>query len=196
MVDEPGVAGCDEAGRGPLAGPVVCAAVVLPEGHGISGIRDSKTLAPARRDALAAMIRERAQWQVVAVGADEVDELNVLAASLAGMARALAALSPSPSRAVVDGDRLPPGLPVPAEAWVKGDARHAAVAAASILAKTERDRLMLRLAEDFPQYGFDRNFGYPTPGHLEALRRHGPCPAHRRSFGPVAEALAQAVLPF
>lgn len=195
MADEPGVAGCDEAGRGPLAGPVVCAAAVLPEGHGISGLRDSKALAPARRERLGELIRERAQWTVVVVGPEEVDGLNVLAASLAGMARALGALDPAPSRAVVDGDRLPPGLRLPAEAWVRGDSRHAAVAAASILAKTERDRIMRALDLEYPEYGFGRHFGYPTPEHLAALRLHGPCPAHRRTFAPVAEALAQGALP-
>jgi ribonuclease HII len=195
MTDEPGVAGCDEAGRGPLAGPVVCAAVVLPERHGIGGLRDSKALSASRRELLAAMVRERARWALAVVPPAEVDAMNVLAATLAGMARAIAALDPAPERAVVDGDRVPPGLGVPAEAWVRGDARHAAVAAASILAKTERDRLMRELDLDYPKYGFARHFGYPTPEHLAALRSHGPCPAHRRTFAPVVEAMAQGALP-
>jgi ribonuclease HII len=182
VLDEPDVAGCDEAGRGPLAG------------HGIAGLADSKALAPARRERLAGAIQACARWSLVAVGPEEIDGTNILAASLAGMRAALERLEPAPPRAVVDGDRLPGGLPCPAEAWVRGDARHAAVAAASILAKVERDRFMRALALEFPEYGFDRHFGYPTAEHLEALWRHGPCPAHRRTFRPVAEALAQGRL--
>jgi len=194
MVDQPRVAGCDEAGRGPLAGPVVCAAVVLPERHDILGLADSKALSPESRESLFEIVLERAEHCVVSVSAAEIDLSNILRASLQGMARAVAGLPSVPSMAVVDGNQVPPGMPCPCEAWVKGDAKHAAVAAASILAKVTRDRIMRELARDYPAYGFERNFGYPTPDHLVALRLHGPCPVHRASFGPVRDVLNQPTL--
>ncbi|MGE0002744.1 MAG: ribonuclease HII, partial [Fimbriimonadaceae bacterium] len=143
MVDEPGVAGCDEAGRGPLAGPVVCAAVVLPAGHGIKGLGDSKALSAAARERLFDLVVARAENCIVEVSPGEIDGTNILRASLAGMSRAVAGLPRSPLRAIVDGDHAPLDMPCECEAWVKGDARHAAVAAASILAKVTRDRLMI-----------------------------------------------------
>lgn len=194
MVDEPRVAGCDEAGRGPLAGPVVCAAVVLPSRHGIEGLGDSKALSVAARERLFELVVARAENCIVEVSPEEIDGTNILRASLAGMSRAVAGLPRPPLRAIVDGDHVPLDMPCECEAWVKADARHAAVAAASILAKVTRDRLMIELAGQFPGYGFERNFGYPTPDHLVALRRIGPCPAHRTTFGPVREALNQPTL--
>ncbi len=193
---EPGVAGCDEAGRGPLAGPVVCAAVVLPAGFDARGLDDSKKLDAPRRAMLANRVRDGAVWAVEVVPADEVDRLNVLWASLAGMERALARLDPAPRAALIDGHTPPREPCVPVTCLVKGDGKDAAIAAASILAKTVRDGLMVELAAEFPKYGFDRHFGYPTPDHLAALREHGPCPAHRRSFGPVRDLLEQPCLGF
>jgi len=185
------VAGVDEAGRGPLAGPVAVAAVILDPSRPIAGLGDSKALSEARREALAPLIRERAlAWHLEWVGIDEIDRLNILHATMAGMARAVRALAPAATMALVDGNRLPPGLPCPAEALVKGDAREPAIMAASILAKVARDQLMRELEEVHPGYGFALHKGYPTPEHLEALRRLGPCPQHRRSFAPVRACLA------
>ncbi|TSE20499.1 Ribonuclease HII [Tepidimonas alkaliphilus] len=187
------VAGVDEAGRGPLAGPVVAAAVILDPGAPIDGVADSKALSPARRERLFDAIHARAR--AVAVGlasVEEIDRLNILQATLLAMQRAVAALSLRPTRVRVDGNRLP-ALPVPAEAVVGGDATVAAIAAASIVAKVTRDRLMDALHREYPDYGFDRHRGYGTAQHLQALSRLGPTPAHRRSFAPVARALAAAL---
>jgi ribonuclease HII len=188
------IAGVDEAGRGPLAGPVAVAAVILDPRRPIAGLGDSKALSEARRDELEPLIRERAlAWHVEWVAAAEVDRLNILHATMAGMARALRALAPSAEHALIDGNRLPPGLPCPAEALVKGDSREPAIMAASILAKVARDRLMRELDTRHPGYGFAVHKGYPTPEHLENLRRLGPCSEHRRSFAPVRECLAAAL---
>jgi len=189
------VAGVDEAGRGPLAGPVAVAAVILDPQRPINGLADSKALSEARREALAPLIREHAlAWHVEWVEVAEIDRLNILRATLAGMARALRALQPAPAMALVDGNRLPPDLPCPARALVRGDAREPAIMAASILAKTARDALMRELDARHPGYGFARHMGYPTPEHLQALRRLGPCDAHRRSFAPVRELMAPSLL--
>lgn len=184
------IAGVDEAGRGPLAGPVAVAAVILDPTRPIDGLDDSKKLTEARREALAPVIRERAlAWHVEFVEAEEIDQLNILQATLAGMRRALFGLSISPTLARIDGNRLPKDLPCPAEALIGGDALDTAIMAASILAKTARDARLRDLDLEFPQYGFARHKGYPSPGHLAALREHGPCPAHRRSYAPVRRAL-------
>jgi ribonuclease HII len=176
------VAGVDEAGRGPLAGPVVTAAVVFPAGFEHPGIDDSKVLSPERREELAAVVRAAALcWAVVEAGPDEIDRVNILQATLRAMADAVAALAERPDYVLVDGNRLP-ALLVPGEAVVGGDARVGCIAAASILAKTHRDRIMDGHHERWPAYGFRTNRGYGTPGHLAALRAHGPCPIHRRTF--------------
>ena len=190
-MSEARVAGVDEAGRGPLAGPVAVAAVILDPSRPIQGLGDSKALSEARREALAPLIRERAlAWHLELVGIDEIDRLNILHATMAGMTRAVRALAPAATMALVDGNRLPPGLPCPAQALVKGDAREPAIMAASILAKVARDQWMRELELLHPGYGFALHKGYPTPDHLEALRRLGPCPQHRRSFAPVRACLA------
>jgi ribonuclease HII len=182
------VAGVDEAGRGPLAGPVVAAAVILDQRQPIQGLADSKVLSPARRDGLYDEIRARALCCCIAeASVDEIDRLNILHATMLAMSRAVEGLRLKPNRVLVDGNRLPP-LEVPAEAIVKGDARVKAISAASILAKVHRDRLCLDLHDAHPQYGFAGHKGYPTPEHLDALRRHGPCAHHRRSFAPVRQA--------
>ncbi|WP_290781709.1 ribonuclease HII [Arenimonas sp.] len=176
--------------RGPLAGPVAVAAVILDPRRPIEGLGDSKALSEARRDALAPLIRERAlAWHLEFVDVAEIDKLNILHATMAGMARAVRALQPHPEHALVDGNRIPPGLPCPAEALVKGDAREPAIMAASILAKVGRDQLMVAMDALHPGYGFAVHKGYPTPMHLEALRRLGPCEQHRRSFAPVRACL-------
>jgi len=192
---EPGVAGCDEAGRGSLAGPVVCAAVVLADGFDTTGIDDSKRLTPAQRESASIRIRVEAVWAVEVAEVQEVDRLNVLWASIEGMRRALLALPEAPCRAVIDGDRPLADSVCPTTALVKGDAKHAAVAAASILAKVARDAIMVDMDTIHPGYGFAEHFGYGTPPHLEAIRRLGPCPIHRRTFEPVQTMLNQLVLP-
>ena len=183
------IAGVDEAGRGPLAGPVVAAAVVLPPAPVLPGLADSKTLAAPRRAELADRIRAEALgWALGQADPAEVDRLNVLQATLLAMRRALAGLAALrivPDLALVDGNRRPAGLPFPARAVVRGDALEPAISAASILAKVYRDREMERLGRRWPRYGFAGHKGYPTPVHLERLRRFGPCPIHRRTFGPV-----------
>jgi ribonuclease HII len=185
------VAGVDEAGRGPLAGPVVVAAVILDPRRRVRGLADSKVLCEERRERLAPRIRERAiAWSVVVVDTDEIELLNILGATLAGMARALAALAPAPALALVDGNRLPKSLPGAARAVVGGDASEPAISAASILAKTERDRIMRELDLQHPGYGFARHKGYPTPEHFAALEQLGPCPIHRRGFEPVRRLVA------
>jgi ribonuclease HII len=177
--------GSDEAGRGPLAGPVVAAAVILDPRQPIEGLRDSKQLTPAQRDRLAVTIQARARaWAIAAASVEEIDRFNILNASLLAMQRAIEALDPEAEYALIDGNQLP-RLAIPATAIVDGDATHPAIAAASILAKTHRDALMRVLDQDFPGYGFARHVGYATAEHLENLRRLGPCAVHRRSFLPV-----------
>jgi ribonuclease HII len=181
------ICGVDEAGRGPLAGPVVAAAVILDPRRPIDGLRDSKRLAPARRDELAVTIQRRAlAWAVALATVEEIDRINILQASLLAMRRAIETLEPAPEFALIDGNQLPT-LAIPAQALIGGDASAPAIAAASILAKAHRDALMRALDAVYPQYGFARHFGYATPEHLEALRRCGPCALHRRSFAPVRE---------
>jgi ribonuclease HII len=180
------VAGVDEAGCGPLAGPVVVAAVVLDPARPVAGLADSKTLPETLRESLAASVRECAlAFAVIVVDVVEIDRLNILGARLAGMTRALAALAVAPAVALVDGNRLPPDLPCHARAIVAGDASEPAISAASILAKTARDARMRELDGIYPGYGFARHKGYPTPQHLAALERLGPCPIHRMTFAPV-----------
>ncbi|MCW5664302.1 MAG: ribonuclease HII [Piscinibacter sp.] len=188
--DAPGLlAGVDEAGRGPLAGPVVAAAVILDELNPIKGLADSKQLTALRRETLFDEIRARALCCSIAeASVDEIDRLNILQATLLAMRRAVEGLRLKPGKVLVDGNRIPV-LKVPAEAIVKGDAKVPAISAASILAKVHRDRLCAALHEQHPQYGFDGHKGYPTPEHLAALRTHGACPQHRRSFAPVREVL-------
>lgn len=190
IVPEGLVCGIDEAGRGPLAGPVVAAAVILDPAHPIIGLNDSKKLSERRREALAGEIREKAlAWAVAEASVEEIDRLNILHATFLAMQRAVAALGVLPERAMVDGNRCPK-LPIPGEAVVKGDGKIASIAAASILAKTVRDAGMLVLHASYPQYGFDRHMGYPTPAHFAALEAHGASPVHRRSFAPVARQLS------
>jgi ribonuclease HII len=180
------VAGVDEAGRGPLAGPVVCAAVILNPRRRLPGLDDSKALCEAERERLFPLIQRSAIcWQVVFVQREEIDALNILWATMEGMRRAVSALAPAATRVLVDGDRVPPGLGCPARAVVGGDALEPAIMAASILAKVSRDRHMQALHALHPGYGFDRHKGYATPEHLDALARLGPCVEHRRSFAPV-----------
>ena len=190
IVPEGLVCGVDEAGRGPLAGPVVAAAVILDPARPIAGLNDSKKLSAKKRTALAGLIRERAlAWAVAEARVEEIDQLNILHASMLAMQRAVAALQVTPERALIDGNRCPP-LAMPAEAVVQGDAKVAAIAAASILAKTVRDEGMLVLHAQYPHYGFDRHMGYPTAAHCAALAAHGVSPVHRRSFAPVARQLS------
>ncbi|WP_341893374.1 ribonuclease HII [Variovorax sp. YR752] len=188
--DVPGlVAGVDEAGRGPLAGPVVAAAVILDDLQPIKGLADSKVLTPMRREKLFDEIRAKALCCCIAeASAAEIDQINILQATMLAMRRAVEGLRLKPAKVLVDGNRIPV-LKVPAEAIIKGDAKVKAISAASILAKVHRDRLCLALHEQHPQYGFDGHKGYPTPEHLAALRAHGACPEHRRSFGPVRDVL-------
>lgn len=189
--DVPGlVAGVDEAGRGPLAGPVVAAAVILDERNPVSGLADSKKLSPARREQLFDDIRARALCCSIAeASVEEIDRLNILQATLLAMRRAVEGLRLRPAKVLVDGNRLPP-LDVLAEAVVKGDTKIAAISAASILAKVHRDRWCVELDREYPQYGFAGHKGYGTAEHLTALKTHGACPQHRRSFSPVAEVLS------
>ncbi|MDZ4811442.1 MAG: ribonuclease HII [Pseudomonadota bacterium] len=180
------IAGVDEAGRGPLAGPVVVAAVILDPTRPIHGLNDSKKLSESARNRLAPLIRAQALcFHIEVVSRVEIDRHNILQATLRGMARALRALLPVPELALIDGNTLPPNLHCAARAIVQGDALEPAISAASILAKVERDRLMVALDERYPGYGFARHKGYPTPDHLAALTRLGPCDEHRRSFAPV-----------
>jgi ribonuclease HII len=188
------VAGVDEAGRGPLAGPVVCAAVILKPRFRLPGLDDSKVLCEEQRERLFPLVQKWALcWQVVFVERDEIDALNILWATMAGMRRAVCALAALPERVLVDGDRVPPDLPCPARALVGGDGREPAIMAASILAKVSRDRHMRALDARYPGYGFERHKGYSTPEHLDALARLGPCVEHRRSFAPVRECMQIAL---
>ena len=179
------VCGIDEAGRGPLAGPVYAAAVILDRKRRINGLADSKVLTAERRDVLAGRIRERAiAWSVAHATVEEIDRINILQASLLAMRRAVQALGVAPAEAWVDGNQSP-GLSCKTRTIVDGDALHPVISAASILAKTERDAEMCALSARYPHYGFDRHKGYSTAAHLAALQAHGPCPQHRRSFAPV-----------
>ncbi len=187
IVPEGLVCGIDEAGRGPLAGPVVAAAVILDPARPIAGLNDSKKLSEKKRVALAEEIREKAvAWCVAEANIEEIDRLNILWATMLAMQRAVAGLAVQPISALVDGNRCPK-LDIPVEAVVKGDGKIASIAAASILAKTVRDAGMLALHALYPQYGFDRHMGYPTAAHFAALQAHGASPVHRKSFGPVAQ---------
>jgi ribonuclease HII len=183
------VAGVDEAGRGPLAGPVVVAAVVFdPSRPRINGLDDSKRLSPLRREQLYDRIVERAlAWSVVYVDVDEIDRLNIYQATMLGMRRAIEGVAHVAGVAHIDGNAVPRDLPCPAQALVGGDGRDRAIMAASILAKVSRDRTMVAMHDAYPVYGFDRHKGYPSPVHLAALREHGPCAQHRRSFAPVQQ---------
>lgn len=184
------VCGVDEAGRGPLAGPVVAAAVILDPQRPVDGLRDSKQLSPVRRQRLAIEIRARATaWAIAEASVEEIDRLNILQASLLAMRRAVDALAPAAELALIDGDRLP-RLTIEARAVIGGDATEPAISAASILAKQHRDALMAELDRTHPGYGFARHAGYPTPDHLRRLRELGPCALHRRSFAPVCAMLA------
>jgi len=192
----PFLCGVDEAGRGPLAGAVFAAAVILDPARPVKGLADSKLLDPARRGRLAEAIRRDAlAWAVASATVAEIDELNILRASLAAMARAVECLGVDPGEVVVDGLHVP-GTRWPERAVVKGDRLVPAISAASILAKTARDAEMAELDLRFPGYGFARHKGYPTPEHLAALRSLGPCEIHRRTFGPVREAIRQRLLAF
>ena len=192
----PFLCGVDEAGRGPLAGAVFAAAVILDPARPVKGLADSKLLDPARRGRLAEAIRRDAlAWAVASATVAEIDELNILRASLAAMARAVECLGVDPGEVVVDGLHVP-GTRWPERAVVKGDRLVPAISAASILAKTARDAEMAELDLRFPGYGFARHKGYPTPEHLAALRLLGPCEIHRRTFGPVREAIRQRLLAF
>ena len=192
------IAGIDEAGRGPLAGPVVAAVVLLHRGQKIEGVRDSKQLTAAQRATAAGRIRAEAlEWAVGEASREEIDELNILQATLLAMGRAFSGLSRAPMRVEIDGNRAPgladyPGL---IETVVGGDRLRPAIAAASILAKVHRDGVMGRLHLAYPGYGFDRHKGYPTLDHRKALFALGPCPAHRRSFGPVRAAMRASQAP-
>ncbi|MEM9793969.1 MAG: ribonuclease HII [Pseudomonadota bacterium] len=179
------ICGIDEAGRGPWAGPVIAAAVILGPKGGIPGVADSKTLSRQRRETLFDQILARAQVGIGEATVAEIDRLNVLNASLLAMARALADLPVAPQAALIDGNRLPPDLPCPAEAVVKGDAKVPAIAAASIVAKVTRDRIMVALSQQYPGYGWERNAGYGVKTHAEALKSLGITPHHRRSFKPI-----------
>lgn len=183
-------AGCDEAGRGPLAGPVFAAAVILPEGFHHPLLNDSKQMSEKSRDTLRAIIEEQAvAWAVEEVSAEEIDNINILRASITGMQRAVLKLSVKPEFLLIDGNRFTAFGdygPDKFKTVVHGDATYASIAAASVLAKTHRDEYMRQLALQYPEYGFDKNMGYPTPEHIEAIRRYGFTPAHRRSFHPKA----------
>lgn len=187
------LAGTDEAGRGPLVGNVVAAAVILGADHGILGLADSKKLTANRREALAGEIKQHAlAWAVVSVSPAEIDRINILQASLLAMKRSVEQLQISPDHVFVDGNRCPV-LSCPATAIIKGDARVAEISAASILAKVERDAQMQTLHLQYPHYGFDQHKGYPTKAHMATLAEHGPCPEHRRSYAPVRRCLVGKV---
>lgn len=189
------ICGVDEAGRGPLVGSVVAAAVILDPARPIVGLADSKKLRPAVRERLAIEIREKAiAWCVAEASAQEIDQINILQATMLAMKRAVAGLQVVATHALIDGNRIPQGLSCSAEAIVKGDAKEPAISAASILAKTARDAQMVALDAIYPQYGFAKHMGYPTSVHLAALKLHGPLSEHRRSFGPVAQCALPGVV--
>ena len=189
------ICGVDEAGRGPLAGAVYAAAVILPETHPITGLNDSKKLSARQRERLFDAITEHAlAWSVSSASVAEIDQLNILHATMLAMRRAVEGLSVTPHEVLIDGNRVPAGLAMSARAIVQGDASEAVISAASILAKVSRDREALLLDERYPGYGFAKHKGYPTLEHLEALTRLGATPVHRQSFGPVRKVLAQGNL--
>lgn len=176
-------AGCDEAGRGPLAGPVYAAAVILPEGFSHPLLNDSKQMTQKQRDLLRPIIeKEAVSWAVVSLSAEEIDELNILWASVTGMQRAVRKLSPRPDWLLVDGNHFRPFDGFGYTTVVHGDATYASIAAASVLAKTHRDEFMRKIALEYPEYGWDRNMGYPTREHVEAIKKFGFTPFHRKSF--------------
>lgn len=187
------VAGVDEVGRGPLCGPVVAAAVILDPARIPDGLNDSKKLSHKRRMALEAAIKTDAIWCVAEASVAEIDQINIVQASHLAMCRALAGLARKADHVLVDGNLLPKALAIPAQAIVRGDARSVTIAAASILAKEARDRMMVDLAQQYPGYGWERNAGYPTKDHLQALLDLGPTPVHRRSFRPVHNILCQDI---
>lgn len=188
-IDEFYLAGVDEAGRGPLAGPVVAAAVILPPDFAIAGIDDSKKLSPKKREWLFDLIREQAiAYSIARADVDEIDQINILQATLLAMKRAVKGLPVRPSRVLVDGNQAP-NIDEPVATLVRGDALNQSISAASILAKVARDREMTELDSVYPGYGFARHKGYPTKAHLEAIARLGVLPVHRRSFAPVAKLL-------
>ena len=181
----PGIveAGCDEAGRGCLCGPVACAAVILPPDFVCEGLDDSKKLSEKQRENLRPYIEENAiAWAVVMIDAEEIDRINILNASIMGMHRALTKLNVKPQHILVDGNRFKPYKDIPHTTVVKGDAKFMSIAAASVLAKTHRDELLMKLHADFPQYGWDKNKGYPTKAHRDAIREFGASPIHRKTF--------------
>ena len=184
------IAGIDEAGRGPLVGSVFAAAVILPPDYDLPGLTDSKKLSEKKRDSLAIAIKEQAlAWHVAEANVAEIAELNILHATMLAMKRAIEGLPHTPDKVLIDGNRVPPGLLIPAEAVIKGDSSVIQISAASVLAKTARDAQMYALAERFPQYGFDRHKGYGTAEHLAALQQYGVLPEHRAAFAPVAAVL-------
>lgn len=188
------ICGVDEAGRGPLVGSVVAAAVVLDPDRQINGLKDSKKLSPVRREALSKEIILHAKaWGIGQASCQEIDQMNILQATMLAMQRAVESLVDRlgqwPSQALIDGNRCPK-LPIPAQAIVKGDAKEPAISAASILAKVYRDQQMQELHQQYPQYGFNQHMGYPTEAHIEALRKFGPCREHRRTFAPVRDLLS------
>jgi ribonuclease HII len=185
------LAGVDEVGRGPLAGPVIAAAVVLPDKYELTGLTDSKKLTPRMREMLCGLIKQQAlDWALGRCEVDEIDRINILQASLLAMKRAVESLSTLPDLSLIDG-RFAPELRCRTETIIKGDLSEPSISAASIVAKVERDGEMRELHQIYPAYGFDRNKGYPTSLHLEALKRNGACKVHRRSFAPVREVILQ-----
>lgn len=186
------ICGVDEAGRGPLAGAVFAAAVILDPAHPIDGLADSKVLSEARRDALAVLIKQHAlAWCIASASVEEIDRLNILQATMLAMSRAVEGLKLTPERVLIDGNRVPVQIRLPAEAIVKGDAKVAEISAASILAKTARDAELVALDAQYPAYGFARHKGYPTAEHLAAIEQHGVLAEHRKTFGPVKRWLVQ-----
>ena len=186
------IAGVDEAGRGPLVGSVVAAAVILDPNNPIEGLNDSKKLTEKKREKLFLEIQEKAlAWSIAEASHEEIDDINILQASLLAMRRAVEALHIQPEHVLVDGNKIPQGLTVSCDAVVGGDALHAEISAASILAKVTRDREMVALDQKYPQYGFAKHKGYPTKAHFEAIAEHGVIAEHRRSYAPVKKALEQ-----
>ncbi|MBE9609403.1 ribonuclease HII [Chitinilyticum piscinae] len=189
------ICGVDEAGRGPLVGSVFAAAVILPARYELPGLNDSKKLTEKKRDALFPLIKQQAlAWAIAEASAQEIDTLNILQATMLAMRRAVAQLQLSADEIIIDGNRIPTGLTIPARALVQGDALEPAISAASVLAKVARDASMHSLHQQYPEYGFSGHKGYPTREHLQALERFGPLPEHRQSFGPVRQLCAQGSL--
>ena len=190
MGQYPTIVGVDEVGRGPLAGPVTAAAVVIRNPEPLLMVNDSKTLSAKKRDMLYDLIWQNAHVAVAHASVAEIDRLNILQATFVAMCRAVEKLPVQGSYAIIDGNKIPPSLTLPAECVVKGDAKVLSVAAASIIAKVTRDRIMAKLAQDHPHFGWESNAGYGSKTHMDALKQHGPTPWHRHSFAPVAEAAA------